>query len=155
MSTYFYCVTNIWYQQYTSVSLYFLESKHNKGNIATQICKRLTSFAFFLSEQRLLRTNPRGYFFPCESGFASTELIIILQVKAKQLLIQSFLTLLLSYKQRCNASALLGVNRCIRVGKFFPWIISSRMTPARLYRSRLDAAVQSSVALPGVNRCLK
>ena len=27
------------------------------------------------------------------------------------------------------------------------------MTPARLYRSRLDAAVQSSVALLGVIRC--
>ena len=31
--------------------------------------------------------------------------------------------------------------------------ISSRVTPARLYRSRLDAAVQSSVALLGVIRC--
>ena len=31
--------------------------------------------------------------------------------------------------------------------------ISSRMTPARLYRSRLDAAVQSLVALLGVIRC--
>ena len=32
--------------------------------------------------------------------------------------------------------------------------ISSRVTPARLYRSHLDAAVQSSVALLGVIRCL-
>ena len=31
--------------------------------------------------------------------------------------------------------------------------ISSRVTPSRLYRSRLDAAVQSSVALLGVIRC--
>ena len=31
--------------------------------------------------------------------------------------------------------------------------ISSRMTPARLYRSRLDAAVQSSVALLRAIRC--
>ena len=31
--------------------------------------------------------------------------------------------------------------------------ISSQMNPARLYRSRLDAAVQSSVALLGVIRC--
>ena len=31
--------------------------------------------------------------------------------------------------------------------------ISSQMTPARLCRSRLDAAVQSSVALLGVIRC--
>ena len=35
----------------------------------------------------------------------------------------------------------------------FTVIISSRMTPARLYRSRLDAAVQSSVALLGAIRC--
>ena len=33
--------------------------------------------------------------------------------------------------------------------------ISSRVTLARLYRSRLDAAVQSSVALLGVIRCIR
>ena len=52
-----------------------------------------------------------------------------------------------------SSVALLGVIRCIRVWKLFTVIISSRVTPARLYRSRLDAAVQSSVALLGVIRC--
>jgi hypothetical protein len=66
---------------------------------------------------------------------------LFLQVKAKQLLAQSFLTLFLLYKQRCNACALLGAIRCIRVWRLFTVIISSRMNPARFSRARLDAAV--------------
>ena len=42
----------------------------------------------------------------------------------------------------------------IRVGFFLCVEIYSGVTPARLYRSRLDAAVQRSVALLGAIRCL-
>ena len=53
-----------------------------------------------------------------------------------------------------NACALLGAIRCLRMWRLFTVIISSRVTPARFSRARLDAAVQSSVALLVAIRCL-